>query len=212
MYISAFTLMSIAIDRYLIVIYPLKQRMSNRICFLIIVVIWVTGILLTLPYGTFMVLIQDTSLSESTLSTTNMSAIQLTTVQSAVAANLSAMQLSNVQSLTLLESSSKVYCDEAWPHDDSRRAYSIVTTVLQFFVPLVIIGYCYIKVCGKLKKRVKPGSKTPDKEKSDRERSKRTNRMLISMVAIFCVCWFPLNAHNLLIDFHNSASNWPYIR
>ena len=108
----------------------------------------------------------------------------------------------------------KVFCDEIWPHELSRRAYSTVTTVLQFVVPFVIIAFCYIKVCGELKKRAKqkPGAKSARKEKLERERSRRTNRMLIAMVVIFGCCWLPLNVHNLLIDFWQVASNWPYVR
>ncbi|CAG2172744.1 unnamed protein product, partial [Oppiella nova] len=53
-YISAFTLMSIAIDRYFVIIYPFRARMEMRICFIIIITIWLSACLLTLPYGILM--------------------------------------------------------------------------------------------------------------------------------------------------------------
>jgi neuropeptide Y receptor len=200
--------MSIAIDRYLVIIHPFKPRMSNHICWLIIGVIWLSGGLLTLPYANFMVLIEHSSLPPLSLPSSELTA-------AATLADVAPHdKTSSSSDLDSPEPSFREYCDEAWPYEESRRAYSIVTTVLQFFVPLVIIGYCYIKVCGELKKRakLKPGAKSARKEKLERERSRRTNRMLIAMVCIFCICWSPLNAHNLLVDFYQPASNWPYIR
>lgn len=56
-YISAFTLMSIAIDRFFVIIHPFKPRLQLKYSLLIIVFIWIAAGLLTLPYGIFMVLI-----------------------------------------------------------------------------------------------------------------------------------------------------------
>ena len=38
------------------------------------------------------------------------------------------------------------------------------------------------------------------KEEQERARNQRTNRMLISMVLVFGVCWLPLNTINFLND------------
>jgi len=39
------------------------------------------------------------------------------------------------------------------------------------------------------------------REQQEIRRSRRTNRMLIAMVAIFIVCWLPLNVINLLFEY-----------
>lgn len=172
-YVSAFTLMSIAVDRYFVIIFPFKKRMSVRMCVAIIVIIWISASTLTLPYAIFMHLVE-------------------------------------------IEENGEVirFCEEAWPHDASRRTFSTCTSVIQFIVPFVIIAFCYSKVCSKLKIRAKskPGAKSARKEEQERERSRRTNRMLIAMVIIFGLAWLPLNLHNLIVDFYDSANNWPYIR
>lgn len=166
--------MSIAVDRYFVIIFPFKRRMSVKMCGLIIVIIWISAGTLTLPYAIFM--------------------------------HLAEIDEDDGQVIK--------FCEEAWPHDASRRTFSTCTSVIQFIVPFVIIAFCYSKVCSKLKIRAKskPGAKSARKEEFERERSRRTNRMLIAMVVIFGLAWLPLNVHNLVVDFYDSANNWPYIR
>ena len=151
--------MSIAIDRYFVIIYPFKSRMPMKICFIIIVTIWLSSCLLTLPYGIFM---------------------------------------------DVVEYDERYYCDEKWPFDESRKAFGISTSVLQFVIPFVIITFCYVRVCGKLwdRARARPGSVSMRREEMERERTRKTNGMLISMVVIFVISWLPLNCHNLVKLFH----------
>lgn len=114
-YVSAFTLMSIAVDRYFVIIFPFKKRMSVKMCVIIIIIIWISGSTLTLPYAIFMQLVE--------------------------------VELEDGRKLR--------FCEEAWPHDTSRRTFSTCTSVIQFIVPFVIIAFCYSKVCSKLKTRAK---------------------------------------------------------
>ncbi len=88
----------------------------------------------------------------------------------------------------------------------------MLTAVLQFLVPFVIIAFCYVRVSLKLRDRarLKPGCKSSRKEEADRERKRRTNRMLIAMVTIFGVSWMPLNVINLLNDVYIPTGNWRY--
>src|SRR5699024_587132 len=53
-YISAFTLMAIAIDRYFVILHPFKSRMQMQTCVLVVVTIWITASILTFPYAHFM--------------------------------------------------------------------------------------------------------------------------------------------------------------
>ncbi|EEC02244.1 prolactin-releasing peptide receptor-like [Ixodes scapularis] len=167
-YISAFTLMAIAIDRFFVVIYPFRPRMRLSVCFTIIVSVWVSSALLTLPYGIFMGLIQDP------------------------------------------QNGKRYYCEEEWPSEVNRKTFSSLTTTLQFLVPLSIVTFCYVRVCCRLQDRVraKPGARSL--KEMERKRTRRTNRMLISMVLIFAVSWMPLNLYNLVADFYIPASKWPY--
>lgn len=161
--------MSIAIDRYFVILYPFKARMQMATCVFIIVAIWLTTSVLTAPYAHFMQLVQA-------------------------------------------EDGSAIYCDERWPTEETRKTFAIGTTIVQFVIPFIIITFCYVRVCGKLWHRANtiPGNVSARREEQERERTRRTNGMLISMVVIFVISWLPLNIHNLLMDFFAEASQWQY--
>ena len=106
----------------------------------------------------------------------------------------------------------RYYCEESWPSEQFRQLYGALTTSMQFVLPFIIIAFCYIKVSLKLNDRArsKPGSKNSRKEELDRERKRRTNRMLIAMVTIFGISWLPLNVVNLLNDVYIPIGSWKY--
>lgn len=166
-YISTLTLTSIAVDRFLVIIYPFRPRMKIERCVMIILGIWFVSLLVTLPYGLY-------------------------------------VQLEEPQS----------YCEEHWPSEHFRKAFSSVTSILQFVVPFFVIAFCYVCVSVRLndRARCKPGSKSGKREEADRERKRRTNRMLIAMVAIFGISWLPLNIINIIEDFYSKANDWSYYR
>ncbi|CAH0584070.1 unnamed protein product [Chrysodeixis includens] len=104
------------------------------------------------------------------------------------------------------------YCEESWPSDKSRKVFGVFTTVLQFLIPFLIIAVCYTCVSIRLNDRArsKPGAKNTRREEADRDRKRRTNRMLISMVAIFGISWLPLNLINIFNDFYAQMTEWNY--
>lgn len=157
-YISTLTLTAVAIDRFFVIVYPFQPRMKLSVCIGIIVGIWCFALLVTLPYGLYMRIQEDTGDN---------------------------------------------YCEEDWPEPTSIKIiFSICTTMLQFTIPFLVIAFCYVCVSIKLNDRArsKPGSKTSKREEADRDRKKRTNRMLIAMVAVFGISWMPLNLYNILAD------------
>lgn len=87
-----------------------------------------------------------------------------------------------------------------------------LTAIMQFVLPFFIIAFCYVRVSLKLNDRArsKPGSKNTRKQEAERERKKRTNRMLIAMVTIFGVSWLPLNLINLINDIYIHTGTWKY--
>ncbi|EFN78163.1 Prolactin-releasing peptide receptor [Harpegnathos saltator] len=166
-YISTLTLTSIAVDRFLVIIYPFHPRMKIEMCLSIILGVWVVALLVTLPYGIYMQLEEP-----------------------------------------------HTFCEEHWPSEPFRKVFSSVTSILQFIVPFFVIAFCYVCVSIKLNDRArsKPGSKSSKREEADRERKRRTNRMLIAMVAIFGISWLPLNIINVVEDFYSPANDWSYYR
>lgn len=105
-----------------------------------------------------------------------------------------------------------VYCEEDWPDEEYRKVFGAVTSSLQFLLPFVIISICYVCVSFKLNDRMntRPGSRNSRREEADRDRKKRTNRMLIAMVAIFGISWLPINVVNIFNDFYSKSEEWRY--
>ena len=169
-YISSLTLTTIAIDRFFVIIYPFRQRMSRTVCAWLILCTWLFSIVASLPYAVF-------------------------------------VEYANYDDIYV--------CQENFP-GQVRLTFGSITTVLQFVIPFLIITSMYTLISLKLSSRArcKPGSKTLRKEHADRERKRRTNRMLIAMVAVFGLSWLPLNLMNILDDVSTNRglgwARWPY--
>lgn len=52
-YVSTLTSTAIAVDRYLVILYPFKPRMKTGVCLLIIVIIWIISVSISLPLGIY---------------------------------------------------------------------------------------------------------------------------------------------------------------
>lgn len=82
--------------------------------------------------------------------------------------------------------------------------YGIFTSMSQFVLPFITIIACYTTVIIKLRRRPqeRPGlpSQVANRQDIELRRTKRTNRMLMSMVAVFGICWLPICSINLVTD------------
>ncbi|XP_018022277.1 prolactin-releasing peptide receptor-like [Hyalella azteca] len=166
-YVSTLTLMSIAVDRYFVIIHPFRPKLQLIVCYSIIISIWLFSMSSTMPYAYYV----NQELYEDVL-----------------------------------------FCEEFWPSEFMRRIFSSFTTIMQFGVPFIIILYCYVMISVRMNERIriKSGSRGSQKEESDREKKRRTNRMLIAMVTIFGGCWLPFNTIHLVGDYNASASKSAY--
>ncbi|XP_047112320.1 prolactin-releasing peptide receptor-like [Schistocerca piceifrons] len=104
------------------------------------------------------------------------------------------------------------YCEESWPSERARLAYGAVTAAAQFALPFAVSAFCYVRVSLRLGRRArhKPGCRSARRDDADRERKRRTNRMLVAMVAIFGLSWMPLTVLNLANDVFTSFGTWRY--
>ncbi|KAL3244137.1 hypothetical protein MRX96_047292 [Rhipicephalus microplus] len=88
------------------------------------------------------------------------------------------------------------YYEEVWPSLRGRQLFGALTTAAQFVLPLGVVGGCYVRVGQRLRGR-------------RRRSAHRTQLMLLAMVLAFALAWLPLNACNLLADFHSASLGWP---
>jgi len=180
-YVSTLTSTAIAVDRYCVIVHPFLRRMHISACLVLIAVIWLVATSISMPLALY-------------------------------------------QHLVWIADGEFYSCEENWPGSASRQLFTIISIVLQYVVPCIVIIYCYSRVSLALRRRARRAignssrlstCMTDDEHGELRSRMKlrrkrRTNRMLIAMVAIFAVCWLPLNVIFLSLEYDESLGASPY--
>ncbi len=150
-YASTLTLTMISIDRYLLIVFPFKRRMSVRTALILVVVIAIFAAAVASPiafYAKYVIVDQaDIKLY-------------------------------------------KRYCMESWPSHQLRVIYTIVTLVLQYFMPLILIAILYSFIFQKVRKRVK----------NKNSRKTKTTKMLLAVVAVFAISWTPFHLYAITAE------------
>ncbi|XP_023694144.1 neuropeptide Y receptor Y8b isoform X1 [Paramormyrops kingsleyae] len=98
-----------------------------------------------------------------------------------------------------------VICMELWPSERNRLAYTTSLLLFQYCLPLSLILVCYLRIFLRLRRRKDMVERTRDPRQKKAKGSKRVNVMLASIVAVFALCWLPLNVFNTLFDWHHWA-------
>ncbi|XP_062572455.1 QRFP-like peptide receptor [Saccostrea cucullata] len=98
----------------------------------------------------------------------------------------------------------KRICNEHWNPPSGKHLYNIVVFVSIFFIPLLAMILTYTKISLVL-------WRTQDKAITQTKRvilqRRRTVKLLICVVVIFCVCWLPYNVIYIWLEFNiNTAS------
>ena len=106
-----------------------------------------------------------------------------------------------------------VYCIDEWPFSVesldpySRVYYSYFTFAIQLIIPFVVISISYFSIYIKLQKHslVRQRlliSSTEQKIQDDNRRSKRRNKLMLSISLVYLISWFPLGGINVLLDIY----------
>ncbi|XP_029546096.1 probable G-protein coupled receptor 83 [Salmo trutta] len=86
------------------------------------------------------------------------------------------------------------------PSDVFWKYLDLATFFLLYLLPLSIISIAYIIVAKKLWMRNAIGDVTLAQYVAHRQRKKMTLKMLMLVVAVFAICWFPLNCYVILVS------------
>ncbi|XP_048836083.1 neuropeptide Y receptor Y8b isoform X2 [Brienomyrus brachyistius] len=98
-----------------------------------------------------------------------------------------------------------VICMELWPSERNRLAYTTSLLLFQYCLPLSLILVCYLRIFLRLRRRKDMVERTRDPRQKKAKGAKRVNVMLASIVAVFALCWLPLNVFNTVFDWHHWA-------
>ncbi|XP_026866819.2 probable G-protein coupled receptor 83 [Electrophorus electricus] len=93
------------------------------------------------------------------------------------------------------------------PSERYRQYLDLVTFILLYVLPLLIITAAYSAVACRLWRRNAIGDVTSEQYFLQRRKRKRTIKMLVLVVAVFAVCWFPLNCYVVLLSNQAIHSN-----
>uniref|UniRef100_A0A8B9K164 G protein-coupled receptor 83 n=1 Tax=Astyanax mexicanus TaxID=7994 RepID=A0A8B9K164_ASTMX len=93
------------------------------------------------------------------------------------------------------------------PSELYRQYLDLATFILLYVLPLLIITVAYWAVARRLWRRNAIGDVTSEQYFLQRRKRKRTIKMLVLVVAVFAVCWFPLNCYVVLLSSQAIHSN-----
>lgn len=95
-------------------------------------------------------------------------------------------------------------CRQSFPDPSNKwgRYLTIVTILVQYFIPLVVITCTYGRIVHKLWIRTHLGVVTENQRLMQIQAKRKSIKLLVAVVVVFAVCWMPLNLYQLLADFH----------
>ncbi|KAF1507986.1 putative G-protein coupled receptor 83, partial [Megadyptes antipodes antipodes] len=93
------------------------------------------------------------------------------------------------------------------PADLFWKYLDLTTFILLYVLPLLIISAAYMTVAKKLWLRNVIGDVTTEQYFALRKKNKKTIKMLMLVVILFSVCWFPLNCYVVLLSSQTIRTN-----
>ncbi|NWT53761.1 GPR83 protein, partial [Erythrocercus mccallii] len=93
------------------------------------------------------------------------------------------------------------------PADLFWKYLDLTTFILLYVLPLLIISVAYMTVAKKLWLRNVIGDVTTEQYFVLRKKNKKTIKMLMLVVILFAVCWFPLNCYVILLSSQTIRTN-----
>ncbi|NWX36215.1 GPR83 protein, partial [Notiomystis cincta] len=93
------------------------------------------------------------------------------------------------------------------PADLFWKYLDLTTFILLYVLPLLIMSAAYVTVAKKLWLRNVIGDVTTEQYFVLRKKNKKTIKMLMLVVVLFAVCWFPLNCYVVLLSSQTIRTN-----
>lgn len=81
----------------------------------------------------------------------------------------------------------------------SRRTYTVIVLFIQYFLPLVSLGFAYSQIGSTIRKRVKYNTTVDHHRKQAMvQRNRKALLLLLLLVLIYGIAWLPMNLYNVL--------------
>lgn len=192
-FVSCLTLVAIAMDRFLLMLFPTKWGYQTAAAPLgVYAVVWVLSLCVAAPYF-FAVSAEDVTFWKW-----NNTEIE--------------------HALVVCERTKPQICVEnSWSHlPFSRKTYTLTVLGFQYLMPLAALALSYCHIGTRIRQRLRTGaaSRTLDIQRRQAMTSKNRKAFLLltGLVIVYAVCWLPVNLYNTLnvLDFFH-FSQYQYI-
>ncbi len=175
--LTVYTLIWITLDKFWALVRPLKLRMSIKECKYLIVFSWMFSLFISLPIALF----------------TKLNSYSIEPNDDSNSGSLNSSQNKNISNRTsgqseflALDHLDAPQCAEHWPTNLTNVAqlYNLLLLLIQYFIPLLILAFCYARIGIALKRSKIPGESIKDRDDKIVESKKKVQRFL----AIFYSC------------------------
>ncbi|XP_055343290.1 RYamide receptor-like [Paramacrobiotus metropolitanus] len=103
-------------------------------------------------------------------------------------------------------------CRENWPVTEDSYKYGVVLLVLQYFLPIAIMGLSYSRIACHVWKMKPPGEALKDRDKKFKDEKTRMTKMMVVVVLLYVISWLPLNVYIVLSEqYGNTMGCYRYI-
>lgn len=153
---SVINLVFISVDRCLVIWFPIRRIVTNRVLKASLVATWLFALAFAMPL----------------------------------------IVVANIR----LEADGNYHCYEYdWPTAKAQQTYVSSFSIGTYVIPLIFITIAYVLIGIKLYKRQLPGVPTPEYQKKAHQTTKKAIMMLVTVVVVFALCWFPLHVREIII-------------
>ncbi|KAJ1528731.1 hypothetical protein ONE63_007121 [Megalurothrips usitatus] len=105
----------------------------------------------------------------------------------------------------------KPFCQNVYMSKEAMMTYRWVLWVLQYLMPLCIITFVYARMALRLWGSTTPGTAQDSRDANIMKNKKKVIKMLVIVVALFALCWFPLQTYNIMQDMFPRINSYKYI-
>ncbi|XP_071440058.1 tachykinin-like peptides receptor 99D [Hetaerina americana] len=105
----------------------------------------------------------------------------------------------------------KPFCSNVGLSNTSMNAYRHTLAAVQYACPLAVISVAYAKVGLRLWGATTPGTAQRRRDANVLKNKKRVIKMLFIVVALFAVCWLPLQTYNVMQGIFPHINHYKYI-
>ncbi|XP_049866163.1 RYamide receptor-like [Pectinophora gossypiella] len=105
----------------------------------------------------------------------------------------------------------KPFCAPSEFGSNSLSIYRLLLYIFQYVIPLFVITFAYAHMAMKLWGARAPGNAQELRDANHMKNKKKVIKMLVLVVALFALCWLPLQSYLLLQSFFPSINEYRYI-